>query len=72
MASPTEILAALQNGVRALNDLNTTLGNVFPQATSLSTVAATAGTLTFTSSRPAAFLSIETSSGGVYKIPLFT
>ena len=73
MASTLDvILTALQNGVAAINNLNITLGKVFPQATALSTTAATAGTITFTSSQAQAFLSVVSSSGGVYKIPLYS
>lgn len=68
----TDILTALQNGVQALNTLNTTLQSVFPQATAVSTTAATAGTITFTSSQAAAFLSVVTSSGATYKVALYT
>ena len=71
-SSPDLMLAAIQNAVNAINNLNTTMGKVFPQATSLSTTAATAGTITFTSSEAASFLSVTTSSGGIYKIPLYT
>lgn len=70
--SLTEILAALQNGVTAINNLNTALNNIFPQATALSTTAPTAGTITFTSSQAVAILSVTTSSGGVYKLPLYS
>lgn len=66
-----DILAALNNGVAAIRDLGTQLGDVFPQATATSTTAAVAGTLTFSSSQPEAFLSIETSSGGIYKVALY-
>lgn len=72
MSNLTEILAALQNGVTAINNLNDTLTAIFPQATALSTTAAAAGTITFTSSQAVAFLSVQTSSGGIYKIPLYS
>lgn len=68
-ASFSDILSALQNGVRAINGLSTQLSNIFPQATSTSTAAATAGTITYTSSQAAIFISVVTSSGGTYKIP---
>lgn len=68
----SDILSALQNGVNAIQDLNTKLGNIFPQTTALSTTAATAGTVTFTSSQAVTFLSVTTSSGGIYKIPLYS
>lgn len=67
--SLSDILAALQNGVTAINNLNTSLAKIFPQSTALSTTAPAAGTITFTSSQAATFLSVTTSSGGIYKIP---
>jgi hypothetical protein len=71
-ASLDMILTALQNGVTAINNLNITLGQVFPQTTATSTLASTAiGTITFTSSQASAFLTVTTSSGGVYKMPLY-
>jgi len=65
----TQILSAMQNGVQAINGLSTKLGNIFPQATATSTSAPTAGAITFDSSQPAIFISVQTSSGGIYKIP---
>lgn len=67
-----DILAAMQNGVTAINNLKSALDDIFPQVTALSTTAATAGTITFTSSQAVAFMSIETSSGGTYKVPLYS
>jgi hypothetical protein len=67
----TDILAALQNLVTATNALVTKLGNIFPQATATSSTAPTVGTITFTSSQAANFLSVLTSSGGTYKVPLY-
>lgn len=72
MASLADILTALQNGVTAIQGLNTTLSAVFPQATAVSTTAATAGAITFGSSQAAAFMSVVTSSGATYKVPLYT
>lgn len=69
--SLSEILAALQNGVTAIRDLKSTLETVFPQATATSTVAPSAGALTFSSSQPSLFLTVQTSSGGEYKVPLY-
>lgn len=65
----TDILTALQNAVQAINNLNTTMGRVFPQAGASSSLAPAAGTITFTSSQAAIFLSVLTSSGGTYRIP---
>ena len=70
--SLSDILAALQNGVQAVNNLSDQIAATFPQAAAVSTAAATAGTITFTSSLAAGFLTVITSSGATYKIPLFT
>ena len=72
MASLDLILTALQNGVTAIQSLNASLALVFPQATAVSTTAATAGTVTFTSSQATGFLSVVTSSGATYKVPLYS
>ena len=69
MASLQDILSALQNGVVAVNNLASALNNVFPQTTATSTIAPTAGAVTFTSSKANIFLSVTTSSGGTYQIP---
>jgi len=66
-----DLLQTLQQGVQAINNLDTTISTTFPQAGALST-SATTGAITFSSSQPVAFLSVTTSSGGVYKVPLFT
>lgn len=65
----TQILSAIQNGVTAINNLATKLGNIFPQSTATSTTAPSAGTVTFTSSQAATFILVQTSSGGTYKVP---
>lgn len=72
MASISDILSAIQQGVTAVNNLAAAVGSVFPQAALLSTSIPTAGTITYTSSQAVAFLSVTTSSGGNYKIPMFT
>lgn len=66
----TDILASLQQGVQAINNLATQIATTFPQASALST-SATAGTATLTSSQPAAFLTVTTSSGATYKVALY-
>lgn len=71
-ASLSDLYTAFQNGVQALRAINTTLGNVFPQATAYSTTAATAGTITFTSSQATGFISIVTSSGATVKIACYS
>ena len=65
MASITDILSALQNGVTGINSLNKTLGAVFPGATTLGVTApsSTGNTLTFLSSQPKGWMAITTSSG---------
>lgn len=70
MASLQDLLTAMQNGVTAVNKLNTSLQSFFPQATSIST-SVTAGTITFTSSQAAGFLSVTTSSGYTVKVPVY-
>ncbi len=70
MASLTDILTALQDGVRAINGLTTQLSNSFPPITALSTTAPAAGTLSYSSSLVVAFGLVETSSGGSYRIAL--
>ena len=70
MASTDSLLAAMQNGVTAINSLKAALQGFFPQATTVST-SATAGTITFTSSQAAGFLLVTTSSGAAYKVPLY-
>ncbi len=67
----SDLLSAMQNGVQAMRSLNTTLGKVFPQATATSSITPAAGALTFSSSQPAGFLSVVTSSGGTYKVALY-
>jgi hypothetical protein len=70
--SLSDILATLQNGVTAINDLKSALDTIFPQTTATSTIASTAaGVTTFTSSQARLFLSVTTSTGGVYKIAAY-
>ena len=71
MASIDDIFSAIQNGVVAINNLSSQLQSVFLQVTTLSTAIPAAGTLTFTSSEAAAFLTVTTSSGGLYHLPLY-
>ena len=71
-ASLSDIYTALQNGVQAINGLRTQLSNIFPQATAFSTTAATAGTITFTSSQATGFLSVVTSSGATVKVAVYS
>lgn len=72
MAGLTDILSALQNGVTAMNSLNTTLKVVFPGATTVSTTApSSVGAITFSSSQAKGYMSIVSSSGATYKVALY-
>ena len=68
---PSDLLSALQNGVNAINKLNATLQTIFPQATVLSTAVPAVGAVTFSSSTAAGFLTVTTSSGATYFVPLY-
>lgn len=70
MASLNDILAALQNGVSALNKLTLQLKTTFPPITALTTFAPTAGAITYSSSQVTAFGLVQTSSGGSYRVAL--
>ena len=69
--SLSDIMAAMQNGVTAINNLNTALARIFPQTTANSTVAPAAGTVTFTSSQARTFILVTASDGTVYKVPAY-
>lgn len=68
-----DILTALQNGVQAVNNLNTTLRTTFLQQGTVvsSAVATTGSTITFTSSQAAGFVAVTTSSGASYYLPVY-
>lgn len=73
MANINDILAAIQQGVQAINSLNNRLSTTFLQSGTVvsSAVATTGSTITFTSSQAAGFLAVTTSSGASYYLPLF-
>ena len=72
MGSLTDILSAIQNGVTGINNLNKTLGTVFPGATAVSTTApSSVGAITFSSSLTKGYITVTTSSGFTGKIPLY-
>jgi len=73
MASLDELLAAMQNGVAAVNNLGNKLTTTFLQeGTVVSSGITTANsTITFTSSQAAGFVSVTTSSGAAYYFPVF-
>jgi hypothetical protein len=70
MASLSDILTSLQQGVQAVNNLTTQLKTSFPSVVATST-SATTGTATIASSEPALFGVVTTSSGGTYKVALY-
>lgn len=69
--SLSELMSTLQNGVEAVNNLSQQIAATFPQASALSTTAPSTGTITFISSRAATFLTVTTSSGATYHVPLY-
>ena len=72
MASLTDLLSAMQNGVQGINNLVSKIGTVFPQTTASSTVVpSSAGGISFSSSQPAAFMIVQSSSGGTFKMALY-
>jgi len=72
MASITDLISALQNGVIALNSVNKTLTQVFPGATAVSTTApSSVGAITFSSSQTKGYITVVTSSGFSGKIALY-
>ncbi len=71
--SLSDILAALQNGVIAINNLRTQVSTTFPQASSVSTGARAAAVLpvNFDSSSAVSFLAVTTSSGFTGYVALY-
>lgn len=71
--SLADILAALQNGVTAIQTLTKQIATTFPvQVGAITTVApSTVGGTVFTSSEAAAFMTVTASSGYAYRIPLY-
>lgn len=70
-ASLTELLASLQNGVTAINNLTSQIATTFPQASALSTTAPSTGSIVFISSEAKSFLTVTTSSGATYYVALY-
>lgn len=74
MANINDILSAIQNGVNAINSLNSRLQTTFlQQGTVISSGAVTTAnsTLVFTSSQAAGFIAVTTSSGAAGYIPWY-
>lgn len=68
----SDLLSALQNGVIAIRDLTTIINSVFPHAGAITSSAPSAGAITYTSSQATGFLLVTTSSGGTYKVALYS
>lgn len=68
--SLTDVFAVLQNGVVALGSIAKSISRSFPQVTGTST-SATAGAITFTSSQPAGFITLVSTSGATLKVPFY-
>jgi hypothetical protein len=68
-----QILAALQNGVAAINNLAQQLESGFPSITLVSThTRGSTGSITFTSSQATQFVAAQTSSGYIVGwVPLY-
>lgn len=73
MASIGDILAAIQNGVTAINNLSNKLTTTFlQQGTVVSSAITTANsTVTFNSSQAAGFIAVTTSSGAAGYLPWY-
>lgn len=71
-ASLADILASLDNGVRAINNLRSQLGAIFPGVTAVSTaVRGSVGTITFNSSQATGFISVLSASGATYYLATY-
>jgi predicted DNA-binding transcriptional regulator YafY len=69
----SELLASMQQGVQAINNLITQIKTTFPQATTSSTTApSVVGTITYTSSQATGFLLVALSSGVTVKFPYYS
>lgn len=65
------VLATLQNGVVAVNNLTKQLKATFPQAAAMSTTPASDGVVVFNSSLVTGFMEVTTSSGFVGYVPVY-
>lgn len=72
MASPPEaFFASLQNVVTAMRDIGKTLTSTLSVQVTGTSTSATAGTITFTSSQAAGFLTLVSSTGATIKLPYY-
>jgi hypothetical protein len=69
--SLSEIFAALQNSVVAINRVRQQVAATFPRMGTVTSSAPAVGAVTFTSSQATGFLSVTTSSGYVGWIPTY-
>jgi hypothetical protein len=69
----SDVLSAMQNGVNAIRDLTKTINGVFPHSGGVTATppSSTPATTTFLSSQSQGFMSVVTSSGGTYFVPLY-
>lgn len=70
MAGINDIWTALQNGVVAIKELRQQIAISLPPLSRQSDSVPSNGTITYNSSLVAGFATIQTSSGGTYKIAL--
>lgn len=68
--SLSEILYALQNGVRAINELKDVLSATSFMSMNAQTTSQSDGGIVYNSSLASAFATVVTSSGGTYRIAL--
>lgn len=71
MANVADIVVAGTDAVNALNRIAQNLTVALQPVVASVTGPSSVGALTFTSSQPAAFMSITTSSGVAYLVPLY-
>lgn len=69
-SNPTSIWAALQQGVRALNDLIVKIGNIFPQVSGTSTTA-TGGSIT-PPAQVVGYITVTLPNGTSAKVPYYS
>ena len=72
MASPPEaFFATLQKVVTGIRDIGRTLTSTLSVQVTGTSTSATAGTITFTSSQAAGFVTLVSSTGATIKIPYY-
>lgn len=72
MSAPGDIfLTAMQNAVNALRDIAKTVNATLSVQVTGTSTSATTGTVTFSSSQPAGFLTLLSSAGTTIKVPYY-